>query len=258
VEARVDSNPALAPRPREPRLALFDLDNTLYPKSAGVMEAVSKRINAYMALRLGMGPEQINELRPRYWKQYGTTMRGLLVEHGIDPDDYLYYVHDFAISELVARNEELGHALAGLPWRKVVFTNSSRAHSARALAALGIEQYFERVVDIKETGYIGKPDERAYRYVLAVLKTPAEGCVLIDDSPVNLLPAKALGMITVLVGQENGADCADFVIHRIEDIAQVASRLTHEVAPGEPWNRQDGERRAGRAILAPPVKEELE
>ena len=220
------------------------------------MEVVSKRIHAYMATRLGMSPEQINELRPRYWKQYGTTMRGLLVEHGIDPDDYLYYVHDFAVSELVARNDELGQALQDLPWRKVVFTNSSRAHSRRALAALGIEEHFERVIDIRETGYIGKPDERAYRYVLAVLETQPEGCVLIDDSPANLLPAKALGMTTVLVGQEDDADCADYVIRRIEEIGEVASRLTHEAVRGDPVNRQDGARRAGQGVSSLPGKEE--
>jgi putative hydrolase of the HAD superfamily len=125
-----------------------------------------------------------------------------------------------------------------LPWRKVVFTNSSRAHSARALAALGVEQHFERVIDIKETGYIGKPDERAYSYVLAVLKARAEECVFIDDSPANLRPARALGMTTVLVGQEDEEDCADFAIHRIEKIGEVARRLTHEAVRGEPRNRQ--------------------
>ena len=222
------------------------------------MEAVSKRINAYMAMRLGMSRELIDELRPRYWRQYGTTMRGLLVEHGIDPDDYLHYVHDFAVAELIACNEELSHALAGLAWRKVVFTNSSRIHCGRALAALGIEHHFERVIDIKETGYIGKPDERAYSYVLSVLEARPEECVLIDDSAANLRTARGLGMTTVLVGQENNADCADFLIRRIEDIGEVASRLTQAAKRGEPRSRQDMGCGSVRATESRPLKEESE
>lgn len=220
---------------RQLRYALFDLDNTLYPKGSGVMEAVSRRICAYMATRLGMDEATINELRPRYWTQYGTTMRGLLVEYHIDPDDYLWYVHDFAMTDFLTVNEELGRALADVPWYKAVFTNASRQHVVKTLAAIGVSQHFSRVFDIKDTGYIGKPDVRAYQHVLDALGADGTECVIIEDSAVNLRPAKALGMTTVLVGLEEAAqrlaageaaDSADFVIGRIVDVARVAQRLT--------------------------------
>ena len=221
--------------PRQLRYALFDLDNTLYPRSSGVMEAVSQRICAYMATRLGMDEATINELRPRYWKQYGTTMRGLLVEYHIDPDEYLWYVHDLAMTDFLTANEELGQALADVPWYKVVFTNASRQHAEKTLAAIDVSQHFQRVFDIKDTGYIGKPDLRAYQHVLDALGAAAPECVIIEDSAVNLRPAKALGMTTVLVGLEEAAerlaagettDSADFAIGRIVDVARVARRLT--------------------------------
>jgi putative hydrolase of the HAD superfamily len=211
---------------RELRYALFDLDNTLYPKNSGVMEEVSRRICAYMAARLGMDEATINELRPRYWKRYGTTMRGLLVEYHIDPDEYLWYVHDFAMTGFMTLNEELDRALASVPWYKAVFTNSSRHHAEQVLAAIGVRQQFQRIMDIKDTGYIGKPDVRAYQHVLDALGATAPECVIIEDSEVNLRPAKALGMTTVLVGSDECADSADFVVGRIEDIAKVARRLT--------------------------------
>ncbi len=218
------------------RYALFDLDNTLYPKNSGVMEAVSRRISTFMATRLGMEEATINELRPRYWKQYGTTMRGLLVEYGIDPDEYLWYVHDFAMTDYLGENQELDRALAEMPWRKVIFTNASRQHALNALAAMGIRQHFQMVFDIKDTAYIGKPDIRAYQQVLNTLEAAAQECIIIEDSAVNLRPAKELGMITVLVGQEGAVDGADFAIGRIEDVARVAGYLTTN--GHESWDAQ--------------------
>jgi len=210
--------------------ALFDLDNTLYPKSAGVMEAVARRISAYMATHLGMDEATIKELRPRYWKQYGTTMRGLWVEHHIDPDDYLWYIHDLPMSDFLTPNVELEQVLAGLPWHKAIFTNSSREHAQQVLAALGIEQQFERVFDMRDTGYFGKPYPAAYLCVLQALGCVAEECLLIDDSPANLRPARELGMTTVLVGLGEVADYADFALARVEDIGRVARRMAHRDA----------------------------
>lgn len=206
---------------RELQCALFDLDNTLYPQSTGVMDMVSQRISQYMALRLGMDEATIKELRPRYWKQYGTTMRGLLVEFQIDPDDYLFYVHDFLVAELLAPNHELNQALALLPWRKVIFTNSTRQHAQQVLAALEVEQHFERIFDIKDTGYVGKPHPSAYHSVLDLLATRAEHCIVFDDSIVNLHAARELGMVTVLVGSAARVDGVDLAIAKIEEVAEV-------------------------------------
>ncbi len=211
-----------------PQYALFDLDNTLYPKSTGVMEVVSQRISAYMAMRLGMDQVTIQELRPRYWKQYGTTMRGLLVEYHIDPDDYLWYVHDFPMEGLLAPNVDLKQTLEGLPWHNVVFTNSSRHHTQQVLAVLGIAQHFQHIYDIKDTGYVGKPDPSAYHCVLKALGATAQDCLMIDDSVANLRPAKELGMLTVLVGGSDSADDADFLIHRVEDIRGIADQMAHD------------------------------
>lgn len=207
---------------RKTRYALFDLDDTMYPKSAGLMNIVSQRINEYIALRLGMEEARIKELRPRYWKRYGTTLRGLLVEHRIDPVDYLSYVHDFPVADLLAPNEELHEALGCLPWHKVIFTNASKRHAQQVLAALGVGEHFDRIFDIKDTGYVGKPDPSAYHCVLDSLGVGAADCLAIDDSIVNLRTAKELSMITVLVGSVEMANGVDFAIERIEEVAQMA------------------------------------
>ncbi len=193
----------------------------MYPKSAGVMDVVRQRISEYMALRLGMDEATIRELRPRYWKEYGTTIRGLVVEHHIDPDDYLCYVHDFSVAQLLAPNERLNQVLAHLPWRKVIFTNSTRSHSHEVLAALGIGHHFERIFDVRDTGYVGKPHPAAYHSVLDSLGVHAQDCIGLDDSLANLRAAAELGMVTVLVGSTEQVDGVDFAIARIEEVGEV-------------------------------------
>jgi putative hydrolase of the HAD superfamily len=204
---------------------LFDVDNTIYPESAGVMGVVSKRIDGFMASRLGMDEVLIQQLRPRYWQQYGTTMRGLLEEYQIDAEDYLSYVHDFRADELLTRNERLDRVLAGLPWHKVVFTNAPAQHAQQVLEALGVAHHFERIFGVRETGYVGKPDPRAFRHVLAALGVEGDVCIALDDSIPNLETARSLGMVAVLVGSTQQVDGVDFAISTIEEVAGVARDL---------------------------------
>ncbi|MGQ9493750.1 MAG: pyrimidine 5'-nucleotidase [Anaerolineae bacterium] len=205
--------------------ALFDLDDTLYPKGIGIMEVVSRRINEYMASRLGMDEAMINSLRPRYWREYGTTMRGLMVEYQIDPEDYLVYVHDFSVEEFLAPNEELNQVLAHLPWRKVILTNSPKEHAQQVLKALGIAHHFERIFDIKDSGYIGKPHPSTYESLLSSLGVNAEECIAFDDSLPNLRVAAELGMVTVLVGSAEKVDGVDWAIAHIEESSTVARQM---------------------------------
>lgn len=217
--------------PRRLKCALFDLDNTLYPKSTGIMELIGKRINDYMAVRLGLDEATIKTLRPRYWEQYGTTMRGLLLEYGINPEDYLEYVHHFSAREMLAPNPDLDGALAQLPWRKVIFTSSTREHTQQVLAALGIARHFERIFDIRDTGYVCKPNLAAYRTVLQALDLPARQCLLVDDSLPNLQSAASLGMVTVWVGSHEPAPGVTWSIARVErlvDRVQTSSRKHEE------------------------------
>ena len=209
----------------ETRWGLFDLDNTMYPRNSGVMEAISRRINAYMVERLGMDKALVRKLRPRYWREYGTTLRGLCVEGDIDPEDYLSFVHDLPVGEMLAPNAELDRVLGSLPWRKVILTSASSEHAHRVLTALGVRQHFERLFGIRDTGYVCKPHPSAYRTVFDALNISAELSIMLDDSIANLLAAGALGMVSVLVGPDHDEDGADFVIGRVEEAANVACLL---------------------------------
>lgn len=212
------------------RCLLFDLDNTLYPRELGIFDRVVERIWDYLILRMGFEEEVAAALRKEYVRNYGSTLRGLMIHHHIDPEDYLDYVHDVGVESILAPNPGLQALLRSLPFRKALFTSSHRPHAVKVLRCLGIEEYFPYIFDITMTRYIPKPNIEPYQQVLQALSIPGEGCMMIEDVAANLEPAKALGMTTVLVSPEavtaNGS--IDYVI---SDILQLRPLLEEMGGP---------------------------
>jgi putative hydrolase of the HAD superfamily len=189
-----------------PTHLIFDLDNTLYPPSRGVVERVYDRINRFLTERLGMAPDVAATLRARYRDDYGTTLNGLMRHHAIEPDDYLEAVHEIAVEELLTPDHALQAMLALLPHQKVVFTNGSAAHAERVLTCLAVRRHFRDVFSLERVAYVPKPERAAFETVLATLDVSAAACLFLDDRPDNLATARALGMRTVLVGDRFEAE----------------------------------------------------
>lgn len=186
----------------------FDLDDTLYRKDSGVWQAMLARIEQYMHERAGIPLEQVPVVRKHYLQHYGTSLRGLMHHYEIDAEDYLIYVHDVPIEEMITANAALDDMLAELPQRKLIFTNSSAAHAGRVLHALGIERHFGDIIDVKAMQFRSKPDPAAYRLALQRGGASGETSLFVDDQAKNLQAAKALGAATALVGDgpQPGAD----------------------------------------------------
>jgi putative hydrolase of the HAD superfamily len=187
---------------------LFDLDNTIYPASSGVMNGVDVRITEYVRNLLGVDLEQAKELRRQYYVTYGTTLHGLQRHHSVDAEHYMAYVHDLAIETFLASDAELDHLLSELAATKAIFTNAPAEHARRVLSVLGIERHFEHVFDIRFSGFQPKPDPAVYRSVLETLGVDGSAAILVEDTPQNLPPARAFGMTTILVGEPSEADAA--------------------------------------------------
>lgn len=207
-----------------PMIVLFDLDDTLYPRAAGVMNRIHELMDDWIVRHLGLDRETSTALRHRLYLQYGTSMAGLRAEHSIDADDFLRHVHDFDAREYLAPNPRLAAALRRIPLRRVVFTNGTAAHAERVLDALGIASLFERIIDVVDVGYVSKPAPTAYMRALAILGVEASACIMVEDSPRNLAPARDLGMTTVLVSDEPHA-VADYHIHDIIEVADVVDAI---------------------------------
>ncbi|MGD8625463.1 MAG: pyrimidine 5'-nucleotidase [Anaerolineae bacterium] len=206
---------------------LFDLDETLYPRGVGIMDQIRRLILDYVCARLGLPEPEADHLRREYLRDYGTTMRGLQINHAIDADDYLDYVHKIRLEHYIDANPALDAALTALPQHKVVFTNASREHAEAVLEVLGVARHFERIIDVRDMGFESKPQPAAYRRICRMLGRRPEECLLVEDNVRNLLPAKELGMITVLVGEDGieAGDGVDYVISRVEEIDAVLAQI---------------------------------
>jgi len=206
---------------------LFDLDNTLYPKSLGIFDMVVERIRHYMEKRMGFEKNLARELRQEYVRKYGSTLRGLMIHQNINPEEYLEYVHDVGVEEKVSTNPALSELLQAIPIDKAIFTSGHRPHALKVLSCLGVKQYFPRIFDITFTHYIPKPNREPYRQVLDSLGITGEKCMMIEDLPANLKPAKEMGMTTVLVDQDLSSiqEMDGFVDHEIADILELKRLL---------------------------------
>ena len=181
---------------------IFDLDNTLYPASCDLFEQVRVRIGGFIAERFGLSPDDASALQRRYFKQYGTTLRGLMTVDGVAPEEFLDYVHDIDVSP-VPPSPGLDRSLEALDGRKLIFTNASTAHAERVMDRLGVARHFDAVVDIAASDYRPKPDRRSYDRMIAAHGIDPATAVMVEDMAVNLVPARALGMTTVWVRTEH-------------------------------------------------------
>ncbi|PWB58255.1 MAG: pyrimidine 5'-nucleotidase [Bradyrhizobiaceae bacterium] len=177
---------------------VFDLDNTLYPHHVNLWQQVDGRIRDYIANFLKISHDEAFRLQKDYYRRYGTSMRGLMTEHGLDPDDYLAFVHEIDHSPLEP-NPALGAAIERLPGRKLILTNGTRRHAEAVMRRLEIHQCFEDVFDIAAADMEPKPLPRAYDRFLARHGVDAGRAAMFEDLARNLEVPHALGMTTVLV-----------------------------------------------------------
>ncbi|MBT3358224.1 MAG: pyrimidine 5'-nucleotidase [Rhodospirillales bacterium] len=213
---------------------LFDLDNTLYPAVDNLFVQVSERIRDFIANHLNMNKEAAYRLQKEYFHEYGTSLRGLMMRHKVDPKPYLDYVHDIDLS-VIAPNPRLDAALAGLDGTKLIFTNASTDHAVRILDRLGVRRHFDGIFDICDADYVPKPEPGPYDTVIDHYGLRPEKTVMVDDIARNLLPAAERGMTTVWLRNETEwgqTGAADGNIHHIADdllawLEHVSSIRTH-------------------------------
>jgi pyrimidine 5'-nucleotidase len=204
----------------------FDLDDTLYPNTNGLWEAIRLRMTDYLRDPLGFAPDEIQEIRQSYYENYGTTLRGLQTHHEVDEDDYLAYVHDLPLEEFISPDPGLRRMLESLPQKKWIFTNADADHAKRVLKVLGIEDCFSGIIDVRALDFLCKPDRKAYVRALDLAgEANPENCVLLDDSIRNLTPAHQAGYTTVLVGSTEQNQAADYSIESLKDLPQVFKQL---------------------------------
>ena len=201
---------------------IFDLDNCLYPASAGLFELIDERMGAYIQRLLDCGPVEARRVQKHHFHTHGTTLAGLMKEHGVDPNDFLDDVHAIPLDRIQC-DASLASSLERLPGRKFVFTNGDATYARRVLEAIGVSDRFDDLHDIHASSYRPKPDPHGYALLCQRFGIDAETALLADDMAANLKPAKALGMATVWVdnGSERGTHGhGAFIDYRIGSVSR--------------------------------------
>lgn len=197
---------------------VFDLDNTLYPASAKLFLQIDVRMKTFISELLGIDLAEAFKLQKIYYHEYGTTLRGLMIDHDVDPNAFLDYVHNIDHTVLDP-DPALETIIQALPGRKLIHTNGSEQHAENVLNALGLNNCFEAIFDIRAGSYIPKPDPNSYERFLSSHAFEPTTAIMFEDSVKNLKPAADLGMVTVLVQHDSNEASAkpDEHCHYITD-----------------------------------------
>jgi putative hydrolase of the HAD superfamily len=205
------------------RVWVFDLDNTLYPPEARLFDQIEVRMTDWVMQALRVSRDEADRLRTAYWRKYGTTLAGLMAEHGVDPGPYLHEVHDIDLSALTV-DADLVARIADLPGRKIVYTNGSEPYARRVLAARGLDRTFDAVYGVEHAGFLPKPELGAFEAIFALDGLAPHMGAMFEDDPRNLAVPHAMGMRTVLVGPDPHP--GDHIHHHATDLTAFLSHLT--------------------------------
>ena len=201
---------------------VFDLDNTLYPPEMRLFDQVDQRITGFVMRATGLARDEADRLRKQYWRDYGTTLAGLMARHGVEPEGYLAEVHDIDFGVL-RPDPELRARVADLPGRRIVHTNGWAPYAERVLEAGGLAGLFDAVFGVEHAGYVPKPDAGAHAAVLRAGGIEPARAAMFEDDPRNLTAPHAMGMRTVHVAPEPAP--AAHIHHHTADLGGFLARV---------------------------------
>ncbi len=209
---------------------MFDLDNTLYSGVHGLFDQIDARMQAYVAEFLGLPPDEAHKVQKKYFREYGTTLRGMMACHNMEAGPFLEYVHDIDV-ELIPKDIALDDVLQKISGQKIIFTNASREHADRVLARLGVAHHFTGIFDIRDGGFVPKPEPAKYHELADTFNFDPKKAIMVEDMARNLEPAKEMGMATVWVRTQT--DCTictedpsgDHVDFETDDLVTWLSKL---------------------------------
>ena len=201
---------------------VFDLDNTLYPPEARLFDQIEVKMSAYVMASLGVDQTTADQLRRDYWRDYGTTLAGLMREHNVDPGPYLFDVHDIDLSHL-NKDPALASAIDTLPGRKIVYTNGTAPYARQGLAARGLDQVFEAVYGVEEANFLPKPELEAFETIFALDGIQPRQAAMFEDEARNLQVPHSLGMQTIHVAP--APVTAPYLQHHTNNLRQFLELL---------------------------------
>ena len=199
---------------------LIDLDNTVYPEDSNIFAQIDIKMKSFIAKNLNVSLDEAFKIQKKYFVNNGTTLRGLMLYHNVQPKEFLKYVHEIDLTS-IKKNKKLSDELKKYNGKKIIFTNGSDEHAKKVLKKIGLNETIDHIFDIIKADYIPKPDILTYQKVIKEYSLNPDQTIMIDDLPNNLKTAKELGIKTVLIKKDilnsNTYDYIDIICHNLLD-----------------------------------------
>ncbi len=206
---------------------LIDLDNTIYSETEEVFSQIDLKMKSFISTELNVTLEKAYNIQKKYFLKYGTTLRGLMINHNIKPSFFLKYVHDINLKP-IKKNLELKSELKRFKGKKIIFTNGTTEHAINVLKRVGVFKEIDNIFDIKDADYIPKPDLLPYKKVVNKFKIIPHNTIMIDDIKANLITAKKLGIGTVLVNKKQPKLTKNIIDYSFSDIASIIKKINNK------------------------------
>ena len=212
---------------------VFDLDNTLYSAESGIFQQVHELMGKFVSNKLKIDLDSAKKIQKKYFIKHGTTLKGLMDNHGVEPDEFLDYVHKLDYS-IIHPNNDLNKEISKLQGRKIIYTNANRQHVNEILLRLDLTNIFDEIFDIKMANYIPKPEINAYKDFIKRFNINPKTTIMFDDIAKNLVPAKNVGFKSVWIdlGIENISDdiknSKQFLDFETKDLSKFLYKINRE------------------------------
>ena len=206
---------------------LIDLDNTIYSETEEIFSQIDLKMKSFISSELNVSLEKAYNIQKRYFLKYGTTLRGLMVNHNIKPSFFLKYVHDINLKP-IKKNLLLKSELKRFKGKKIIFTNGTTEHAINVLKRVGVLKEIDNIFDIKDAEYVPKPDLLPYKKVVNKFKIIPHNTIMIDDIKANLVTAKKLGIGTVLVNKKQPKLTKNIIDYSFSDIASIIKKINNK------------------------------
>ncbi len=203
---------------------LIDLDNTIYSETEKIFSQIDLKMKSFISLELNVSQKEAYKIQKKYFFKYGTTLRGLMLNHNIEPSYFLNYVHDINLNP-IEKNLALKNELQKFIGKKIIFTNGTNEHAKNVLSKVGVFEEIDDIFDIKDANYIPKPELLPYKKVIKKFKIIPHNAIMIDDISANLETAKKFGIRTILVGKSPTQLIDSKIDYYFSDIASIIKKI---------------------------------
>lgn len=203
---------------------LFDLDNTIYSPETKIFDQIDIRMKKYISKLLNISQSEALKIQKLYYKEFGTTLSGLMKNYNINSDDFLNYVHEVKLDRL-KRSEKLIQLLSQLPGKKIIYTNGDFKHAQNILGKLEILDFFYGIFDIKKGDLIPKPQKESLIKLIKYYNIDPLKTVYFEDIKKNLQNAFNLGVTTILIDYNKKSLKNSYVDYSFKTIISALNAL---------------------------------